>query len=256
MIVRENIFEKFKEDSDPVKDMGIGMLQLIDKWLELHWYPYALYDWEKDMIPQVANKLAKHGKLDMLEYIIDNYNITDRQILVLLMNAAYHKNWSLAEWLISKGISLNKTIELCKTMDSPETLYQLNVLKQKFKSLTEKFADEDSDPIEDMDIGEIPNIEKKIRRWKKIVKQEGHESASEGSVKHFSDQDHTEESFIIYDILCDIIETLVGNITLRKIKKLINNKIDKWKFPVDYKFDEIKTREILSKLLELNVNKK
>jgi len=33
-LVRENLFEKFSEDGDPIEDMGIGTKYLIKQWFE------------------------------------------------------------------------------------------------------------------------------------------------------------------------------------------------------------------------------
>ena len=37
-IVRESLFEAFREDSDPIEDMGIGTLPLIKKWIDAQFH--------------------------------------------------------------------------------------------------------------------------------------------------------------------------------------------------------------------------
>jgi len=34
--VREQLYEKFTEDSDPIHDMGIGIRRMIEKWLKMY----------------------------------------------------------------------------------------------------------------------------------------------------------------------------------------------------------------------------
>jgi hypothetical protein len=60
-LVREYINEKFVEDSDPVKDMGIGLARMIKKWLDERLvHDYKIND---DLTIDVDNNLELLGKI-------------------------------------------------------------------------------------------------------------------------------------------------------------------------------------------------
>jgi hypothetical protein len=82
-LVKENINEKFKEQSDPIKSMGIGRPD----------YSVALFDWNttpENMAKQFANALKHFGITvtldplseggDMYVYILSDRKLTPRQL--------------------------------------------------------------------------------------------------------------------------------------------------------------------------------
>jgi len=65
-IVREYIFEKFTEDSDPIKDMGIGMRIAISRDKNYHKWLRG----KKDTDDNALVYSAEHGKLDFVNYLL------------------------------------------------------------------------------------------------------------------------------------------------------------------------------------------
>jgi len=61
-IVKESLFEKFIEDSDPITDMDIGMRHQISKWMkEID---------EEDTDENALMQSAEYGKLDFVKYLL------------------------------------------------------------------------------------------------------------------------------------------------------------------------------------------
>ena len=99
------VFEKFIEDSDPIADMGIGILQQIKDWIK------TLNLWSN---PDVNNKqeilelCISHGRENpnadtFIDYLISNYNheISNKdEILRLLLS--YHKH-QFIDTLLEQG---------------------------------------------------------------------------------------------------------------------------------------------------------
>jgi len=150
--VKNYLREKFKEDSDPIKDMGIG-----DDY----------HDIAKRMFPN-KKVVFYHDETDEVES-----NIKNRR-------KKYDEAPTLAAFLRTKDFIMyihnNKAIGWvdAKTIASHISLYgysyvigRLDLYKDINESLTEKFK-EDSDPIEDMRIGEVYGIFKVEKKSKGV----------------------------------------------------------------------------------------
>ena len=75
-LVREHIFEKFTEESDPVKDMGIGLSNIIAKY-------------EK----KTGNYLSKDGPRFLGSFLLDlNYNEFEKDLIIPLLKYILRKN--------------------------------------------------------------------------------------------------------------------------------------------------------------------
>ena len=60
-LVREHINEKFKEESDPISDMGIGQRALIKKWFDSVGIPEDYYTIDKNLNITVKGTLDLRG---------------------------------------------------------------------------------------------------------------------------------------------------------------------------------------------------
>jgi len=160
-IVKENLNEKFTEDSDPIADMNIGMMHQIKLWMESMDKLFG----NKDHVLACS---AGYGKLDFVKYL-------------LAAGADVHANndWAL-QWASKNGhIKIVKVLLAAGADVHAKDDYALRwasyyghtevvkVLKDHIakenrikENLNEKFT-EDSDPIEDLDIG----LKAMIKKW-------------------------------------------------------------------------------------------
>jgi len=160
-IVKENLNEKFTEDSDPIADMNIGMMHQIKLWMESMDKLFG----NKDHVLACS---AGYGKLDFVKYLLaagadvhaDNdlalrwaseSGHTEIVKLLLAANANVHaENDCALRWA-----SENEHTEVVKVLK--DHIAKENRIKE---NLNEKFT-EDSDPIEDLDIG----LKAMIKKW-------------------------------------------------------------------------------------------
>ena len=184
-LVRENINEKFTEDSDPIDDLGIGMKHQIKKWLETKSYD----DNEKNLLWLCAI----NGKTKFVKYLLDagadvhyfdDYALQQAcyyghfEIVKILLDAGadvHTDNNQALRWASDEGYSdivkllLNAGADVHALSDCAlryardfrhfdvVKILKDHITKEKRKkkikeSLNEKFT-EDSDPITDMGIG-------------------------------------------------------------------------------------------------------
>jgi hypothetical protein len=66
-LVKEHINEKFTEDGDPIRDMGIGLKHLVKKWLEEQ--NIEKYRINKDLTIDVLTNLHLRGLKEWPDYI-------------------------------------------------------------------------------------------------------------------------------------------------------------------------------------------
>ena len=153
--------EKFTEDSDPVQDMGIGLRTFLKKEMEK----------ETIMNPGIAYR--EYFKI----YCNDSYNEYYYHIVRIL--------WQTIKYYVNKEFSsiqdsfesscryefhdesFNTKIKLKLKKKIAQILkkkYHVNV-DPLYESLNEKFTEDDSDPIKDLNIGQIH----KIREWIQYV---------------------------------------------------------------------------------------
>lgn len=186
-IVRNCIlFEKFTEDSDPIADIGIGMLALFKKWLKeectvKHPFDETDYLWIS----------AKYNQPEFLEYFIKkgyDVNAYDGRalrwashygyanIVKILLDAgadvhveydnslyyaASSENLKVVKLLLNAGANVNNGLRSNLKLNTIKHKEIRRLLRERIQqednyhikeSLNEKFT-EDSDPIQDMGIG-------------------------------------------------------------------------------------------------------
>jgi hypothetical protein len=135
-IVREHINEKFVEDSDPIQDMGIGIIEQIQDFLKG-------IDMNIDEVHPLVliNEFIKNKKYDYADFYIDykhvDINGPPSNYGYLLRNAVYNDNWNGQKYLIQKGANLEETIKQTIESVTPITYRKLKELKYKL----EKFED-------------------------------------------------------------------------------------------------------------------
>jgi hypothetical protein len=158
-LIKEHIIiEKFTEDSDPIKDMNIGIIKALNKWMES---TNILSDWNIENNDELLRAAAYHGKTEFIEYLINDGADVHTDDERPLRNAAYHQNIDTAIILIKNGANLNKAIEYTKLNNHNYTYNSLQKIKNIYdQQINEKFT-QDSDPIHDMNIGHI----RVIRDW-------------------------------------------------------------------------------------------
>jgi len=191
-IIREHINEKFTEESDPIADMNIGMMHQIKLWMKSIDEPFR----NKDNALECS---AVYGKLDFVEYLLaagadvhadDDYALryasdnghTEVVKVLLAAGANVHARDDLAlQWasihgrtevvkvLLAAGADVHTdnegALRWASNNGHTEVVKVLkdHIAKEKKikESVNEKFT-EDSDPIEDMSIGLVKEIRKKI----------------------------------------------------------------------------------------------
>jgi len=150
-LVKESLFEKFTEDSDPVSDMGIGVRHEISKWLkELN---------EKDTNENALIECAWHGKTEWVEYLLNNGANVHFANDCALRFASHHGHVEIVKLLLAAGANVfaneGGPLQRAKKEGHTEVIKILqdhidNLIVKE--SLFEKFT-EDSDPIADLGIG-------------------------------------------------------------------------------------------------------
>jgi hypothetical protein len=123
------IYEKFTADSDPIKDMGIGLYNQIKK----HYQKFL------DELYELGQRFKENREIDILLYF-----------------AVVDSNIKYVKHLLELGANVHaKRINVLDACNDGEILKILkeHIKKEKLKkSISEKFV-EDSDPIHDMGIG-------------------------------------------------------------------------------------------------------
>jgi hypothetical protein len=108
-VVRENINEKFTEDSDPVEDMNIGMKVKLKKFAEQ-------VSIDPDDIPDELNNLfvkaAERKRIDILEYLLSigvdiNVKNTTYKATALTVAADTKDCSDVLKFLIDHGADVN-----------------------------------------------------------------------------------------------------------------------------------------------------
>ena len=155
--VKESLNEKFVQDSDPISDLGIGMIDQIKKFVKSKGYNYNLDD--------ALWICARYGKADYVQYLLDaganvhaenDYALQwasdngHEKVVKLLLDAGadVHAEDDLAlRWASHNGHE--KVVKLLKDHIAKEKRKQGKKIKE---SLNEKFV-QDSDPVRDLGIG-------------------------------------------------------------------------------------------------------
>ena len=152
-----SINEKFKENTDPVKDLRIGMEAIIKKWI-LENTEYKYDEGDRLWI------CAQEKQYKFVEYLLDltgtqwglNYALYlacengDTKLLKLLLDKGRPDKDQANEWNELLDDEVNK-------VEKPEMIEMINkYIKRKKKSSIKESFTEQSDPIKDMNIGMTP----------------------------------------------------------------------------------------------------
>jgi len=211
-IVREHIYEKFVEDSDPITDMGIGMKHQIKKWIETETgYKYK----EKDLLWICAGE----GKIEFVKYLLDTEADVHADNDHALRSASYNGHTDVVKLLLDAGANVHAAgyqalqWAINYKHDDVVKILQDHIAKEKKnkavkESLNEKFT-EDSDPIKDLEIGLPKNII--INKLKKIL-----------DINRKESEEFIIRELEIYSLAC-IITTNNPNWPVTKIINYLNN---------------------------------
>ena len=195
------INEKFTQDSDPIADMNIGMMHEIKLWMKS--IGKLFQDKDNALIYS-----AKDGKLDFVEYLLAagaNLHVKNDGALQWASEKGYIKivkvllaagadvhvdNDGALKWASGNGHT--KVVKVLKDHIAKEKR------KKVKESLNEKFTEDDSDPIADMNIGFINFI-------KRARVEDGLLMPYEASMKYFNSPDYTSEAFFIFEFLLQLL---------------------------------------------------
>jgi len=150
-LVKEHIYEKFVEDSDPVDDMGIGMMHIIKKWI------YETTGFNPEGTKNYIWICAKHGKVEFVKFLIDAGVDIHKGNDLAVRRAVQNDHIEIVKLLLDAGAHTTFQ-EITLDLRGQKSLMNFAVsdrmkrLISKYIDLDEKFT-EDSDPINDMGIG-------------------------------------------------------------------------------------------------------
>ena len=109
-LIKEHINEKFTEDSDPIKDMGIGItLKSIEKWMNEE-TQYKATEYSEDYYLAIC---VLYGKINFITYLIDSlgFDVNVSESLALRVAILDYKGKNqdeLIEFLVSKGAYISE----------------------------------------------------------------------------------------------------------------------------------------------------
>lgn len=114
-VVKESLNEKFTEDSDPIKDMGIGIRYEIEQWWNLQSYNPKL-DWNNyDHINRILALAAVDGKHDFISYALKLGADIHEEGEKSLRNAAFFGRIETIMFLIKLGANLDDALRFSNT---------------------------------------------------------------------------------------------------------------------------------------------
>jgi len=94
----ESINEKFTEDSDPIKDMGIGMRRMISKWMK--------EIGEEDTDDNALAESAARGKLDFVKYLVNQGANIHAYKSYAFTISSQNGHLEIVKYLLSKGADI------------------------------------------------------------------------------------------------------------------------------------------------------
>ena len=173
-LIKEHINEKFTEDSDPIADMNIGMMNQIKLWMES--INDSFYD--KDYALGIS---AENGKLDFVEYLLADDAYVHANNDYALRWASENGHTEVVKVLLTAGANVharnNYALRWANFNEHTEVVKVLkdHIAKERNvkESVNEKFT-EDSDPINDIGIGKKHYIEKWIEYYNIVNKIDRH----------------------------------------------------------------------------------
>jgi len=155
-----SIYEKFVQDSDPIKDMGIGMQQKVEK------YKRNILNRKGSMAISSRREdsdtlawAAYENEFQIATYLADivysKKIVYDNSLRDPLSYAAVSGNTKMGLLLIDHGADLEKSMKYAQKYCNQETITGLFIIERALrnrKKVEEKFTEE-GDPIHQMGIG-------------------------------------------------------------------------------------------------------
>jgi ankyrin repeat protein len=129
-LVREYINEVFTDESDPIKDIGIGILSVIKKYLQQS----VSYDISNEPLENLLTRCILLEKYDYINYLVElgvNVNYDEYYPLRL---AAFNDYYKISILLIEKGANLDSAIKYSIKNKQPITLENLRKIKRMLKN--------------------------------------------------------------------------------------------------------------------------
>jgi len=153
-LVKEHINEKFEEDTDPIKDMCIGIDSIIKDFIKLVNKQHGI---DVGITNTSYEKLLKWGayfnRFDIVDYAIDHVSDINLDGETLCWAACAY-NTDMGVYLVKRGADFAKGQKQAMTC-SAETEKGMRMIETAIhmhKKVNEKFT-LDTDPIRDMGIG-------------------------------------------------------------------------------------------------------
>ena len=241
-LVKEHIiFEKFTEDSDPVRDLGIG---------GRHIREFETAEEAANFFLDNISIVSKFESLEHLKKVMKHYDEPEASPSILREVKDFLDGWNyeytraygaihIKEWGVPFDQQKTKLPYLKDFRD-------LILYKLKQERVNEKFA-EDSDPIHDMGIG-IQVF------WDKELEKEGSISSYQSSINYFGTPKHTAASYVVYKVLKNV--ALQNPSSQKEIQKIFED-IILHIMPAhrnDAKRDIKKVKEALKKFFYIDVD--
>ncbi len=169
--VKEHIYEKFSEKSDPVEDLSIGIKHEYEKWLEEFKQSNRGVSWNLNVPNSQLMAVSDQGKTEFVEYLIKKLGADPNfDNVASLRIAAYQGNLETGVELVKHGANLEMAVKHSKKWNHNDTILRLNKIEGMLNKLVNEKFTPDSDPILDMGIGAIKQLIKNL--WK-LQKTEG-----------------------------------------------------------------------------------
>ena len=192
----KKLYEKFTDQSDPIHDMGIGMMHNIKKYVE-HVEPSAHRE-------EYLWACCKHNNVEYLKILIDMGEDVHFEHEKPLCVACIYGHKKIIKILLDAGADAYKpgrgysnALKIVEQKGYEDIVKMIKNHKNRKKSVNEKFI-ADSDPIKDLHIG-YPEYQIKTKSWQvlKFIENKGEEGASLKEIQHFIWilNGHNEESF-------------------------------------------------------------
>jgi ankyrin repeat protein len=152
--LEESLNEKFKEESDPIDDLGIGLSGIVKK-LEKATSHQIFHTYFKDYFTPHTEPILKHVFTDVFYYTL-------KYIVKSKMNpqAAFNKAVRLRDLDKNLGANIYRREFIAKALKDNFNIDVDCAFKKMKESVNEKF-EEESDPIHSMGIG----MERIIKDW-------------------------------------------------------------------------------------------
>lgn len=162
----KEINEEFKENTDPIADMNIGMMKVIKDYVKNQYETTDVEHWSNS---QLFRSCISRNKINFVDYFLDKglVDIHEDEEAALRI-AVYNERYKMAMHLINRNANLKDAINFSIQHNEKDTIFNFQRLKSLMKNkqkIDEKFKEE-SDPIEDLGIGLLHHISNGLKKLK------------------------------------------------------------------------------------------